>query len=204
MAHKPIIIDGGPTTAQTAHAISDTEVSQVAYHTCTEAQPELWLRFNLLAGQQVDLQMGVPKIARLETYRPAMALVGPGLPGDALVPFLLPAGTGALVFPTEGTTPVVFDEEFTGTVSWQWPQQHVIAPEAGAYYLVAYSPTQEDGKFWVAIGTAEQFGLRDILTLPRTLFDVRTFHETTPFGGILGWAMLILAGLLALLGFLLW
>ena len=203
-AHKPIVVDGGPTSLETAYDIDAVDVSQVAYHTRTELQPELWLRFQLKAGQNVDLQMGVPKIDRLEEYRPAMALVGPGLPEEVNVPFALPAGMGAIILPTDTTEPVVFNEEFTGTISWQWPRQSEIVPETGSYYLVGYSPLGDDGKFWVAIGTAEQFGLRDILTLPRVLFEVRAFHETTPFGGILGWAMVAIAGLLGLLLFLLW
>jgi len=62
---------------------------------------------------------------------------------------------------------------------------------------VGYLPGEVEGKFWLAIGTAEQFGLSDILSLPRVLFDVRAFHEAGPAGGLLFWAMAAAALLFA-------
>ncbi|MFP4499476.1 MAG: hypothetical protein ACLFTT_00620 [Candidatus Hydrogenedentota bacterium] len=199
-AHKPLVINGGPTDIDTAIVVDDVDVSQVAYHRIAESQPELWLTFEAAAGDLLKLQMGVPEITRLAEYRPAMALVGPGLPA-ADVPFDIPEDYGALVFPATAEAPVLFDEEFTGTTSWQWPMQEVTAETAGRYYLVAYHPNAAPGKLWVAVGEAEQFGIMDIVTLPRTVVKVRQFHEIFPWGGILGWGFLAL--LVVLLGLVL-
>lgn len=191
-AHKPIVVDGGPTTSSTAYLIADPSVSQVAYHECTPPQPELWFTFYLEANTTLYLQTGVAKIDRYASVRPAMVLLGPGLPAVE-VPFTVPAGYGGIVFTTEGITPEEFHEEFTGTDSWLFPAQEPMVREAGRYYLAGYIPGGREGKFWMAIGKKEAFGFKDIVTLPKVLFEVRSFHETGPFGGLLFWAMALAA-----------
>ena len=133
----------------------------------------------------------MPEIDRYEALRPALALLGPNLP-DIDVPFQIPEGYGGRVFSTEGEEPTVFDEEFTGTTSWRFDAVREEVPVTGRYYVVAYIPGGDDGKFWMALGEEEVFGLEDILTLPSTLFQVRQFHEVFPFGGLLGWLLLVL------------
>ncbi|MCC6142311.1 MAG: hypothetical protein IT368_00755 [Candidatus Hydrogenedentes bacterium] len=187
--HKPVVIDGGPTGPASAYVIDDVTVSQVGYHTVTPDAPQLWFTFEAEAGQQLYFELGVPKIDRLEGLRPAMVLLGPGLPAVTL-PFAVPEGLGGIVFNTAGEETEVFDEEFTGTTSWKWPAVTPTAQQSGKYYAVAWLPDADTGKLWMAVGTAESFGLGDILSLPTTLFQVRAFHEIGPFGGLLFWAML--------------
>ena len=195
-AHKPAVIDGGPTTAETAHPVEDITVSQVGYHEATATQPEMWFTFHAEAGQTLYLQAGVPRIERYADLRPIVAVLGPGLPAID-VPFDLPEGYGGWVFSNEGVEPVEFDEEFTGTLSWQFPEVEQTLPATAQYYMVGYLPNGQEGKFWMALGRAEVFGLSDILTLPIVLFQVRSFHEIGPFGGILFWAYLLLIALIA-------
>lgn len=198
-AHKPVVINGGPTDVETAYEVPDPEVSYVGYHERTPEAPELWFTFEAEGGAPLYLQLGVPKIDRYETLRPAMVLLGPGLP-TADVPFDIPDGYGGQLFSSEAQEPVIFEEEFTGTTSWQFPSIRLDAPESGRYYLVGYIPNGDNGKFWMALGEEEDFGFEDILTLPTTLIKVRLFHEVFPIGGILGWALLFI--LLAVFGFL--
>ncbi len=198
LAHKPVVVNGGPTDASTAYEVADPDVSQVGYHHAMPGQPELWFTFQASAGQQLYLQLGVPEIERYEGLRSAMVLLGPGLP-DVETPFAVPAGYGGIVYDMVDTEPIVFDEEFTGTVSWQFPAQEPIVDQAGTYYLVGYLPRDEEGKFWIAVGVEEKFGLMDILTLPGVLFGVRAFHEVQPFGGILFWAMMAVFAIITFL-----
>lgn len=200
-AHKPVVIDGGPTDAQTAHDVPDPGVSYVGYHEATPGAPALWFTFEARQGTPLYLQPGVPRIDRFGALRPAMALLGPGLPAVE-VPFAVPEGYGGQIFVTDEQDPVVFEEEFTGTTSWQFPAVELAAPVTGRYYLVGYLPGGESGKFWMAIGEEEAFGLADLFTLPQTLVQVRLFHEIFPFGGLLGWALVFM--LLAVSGFIFW
>ncbi len=189
-AHKPVVVDGGPTTAATAYVIADPSVSQVGYHERTATQPELWFTFHAEAGDKLSLQAGVPKIDRYQDLRPVLALLGPGLPSID-VPFELPAGYGGILYSTLDETPVVFNEEFTGTDSWQFAAHEPVLAQSGDYYLVGFTSNAQDGKFWMVIGTKEAFGFKDILSLPSVLFKVRAFHEIGPFGGLLFWAMFL-------------
>lgn len=189
-AHKPVVVNGGPTNAATAYEIEDPGVSMVGYHERTASQPELWFTFQAQAGDKPFLQLGVPKIDRYQALRPAMVLLGPGLPVVDL-PFAVPEGYGGIIYTTEGETPTLFSEEFTGTDSWMFSSHEPVLDHGGKYYLVGYIPGGQDGKFWMAIGTRESFGFSDILSLPVVLFKVRAFHEVGPFGGLLFWAMML-------------
>ena len=69
-------------------------------------------------------------------------------------------------------------------------------PQEGTYYMVTYLPSGDEGKFWVALGKAEVFGLWDLIRMPVIIIEARNFHEVFFWGGILGWAYL---GIVALL-----
>jgi hypothetical protein len=185
-AHRPTISDGTAINAESALPIDDITISQVVYHEITEAAPQLWLKFQANQGQELYWQLGLPYIDRLENYRPAVALLGPGLP-DAPpdLAFDVPAGLGAQVWTMDDVTdPEVFHEPFSNTTSWIIREQTVELPAAGEYFLVAYVPTQETGKLWLAVGRREVFTLTDIAGLSTILPQVRDFHETTADGGL--------------------
>jgi hypothetical protein len=107
---------------------------------------------------------------------------------------------GAVLFTTDGREPTEFHEEFTGTVSWMFPKENMSLTQDGKYYLVSYVPSGTEAKFWVALGEAEVFGLRDYIRMPLIIIEARRFHEVFPWGGILGWVylgiMLLLLGVL--------
>ena len=108
---------------------------------------------------------------------PRAAVVGPGLPA-ADVGFDLPPGQGVVVFGASGH-PREFHEEFTGTSSWIWIEEEYVLPSAGTWYVVAFSdaPVSADDKLWLAIGTRERFGLRDLFRFGSIERFVRAFHE---------------------------
>jgi hypothetical protein len=176
-AHQPLLSDGSARDASTALYIADVDLSQVVYHEVTAESPLLWLAFDLNEGQSLYFQLGVPVIERLKDYRPALVLVGPGLPQVDL-PFAIPDGLGAQPFTSEQVAePQRFDEPFSGTSSWILLTETVPVPATGRYYLVAYDPAGQPGKLWVTLGQREEFGLGDIAALQDILPKVREFHE---------------------------
>lgn len=176
-AHRPTLSDGSARDASTAFYISDVDLSQVVYHEVTAESPQLWLTFHLNEGQSLYFQLGVPVLERLTNYRPALVLVGPGLP-QARLPFAVPTGLGAERFPSDQVAePVEFDEPFSGTSSWILLTETIPITVAARYYLVAYDPAGQSGKLWVTLGQREEFGLGDIAALPGILPQVRQFHE---------------------------
>jgi len=187
-AHKPILAGGAASDAAHAVPVKHVDVSMVAYHQATAQSPRVWIVFEGKKGKEIELQLGVPRIERLKGDRPAAAVIGPGLPqwkGESEVP----PGLGGVVFGTAGgPEPKTFHEPFTGTDSWLFEKQKLVLPETGCYYLVGYLPGRADGKFWLAFGFKEAYGLRDWLRLPSWIAKVRRFHEV---GGMPRWVWVL-------------
>jgi hypothetical protein len=180
-AHNLITYTVTPDGWSRAAEVPDPDVSRVIYRESTPASPQTWLRFRGTKGKKIWLSLGVPKIDRLARFRPAVALVGPGLPAADL-PLDLPPGAGAQVFPNTypaDASPPVFHESFTGTDSWTLVETELVLPADGQYYLVAFQPGAElvSGKLWLAIGTKEKFTLAEIFGLGKVKKFVRQFHE---------------------------
>jgi hypothetical protein len=208
-AHAPIAIDGGPTDINTAHFVDDVDHSEVIYHHAAEGNSEFWIEFAPPANTPLFMELGVPKLERFANLRPGVALLTPAEHADAFTsgqglsqasaPFDIPDGYVAILYDTVNETPFEHDEMFTGTLSWKFPHIEETIPAETTYYLVGYIPSGDDGKFWMALGVEERYGLDDLFTLPGILIQTRVFHEEfIPWGGLLGWAYIIIV---ALLGF---
>lgn len=192
--HQPIVSDGSAVNAASAISLGDVNVSRVVYHEVTADAPRVWMTFQGTTGQLLYVQLGLPAIERLASYRPSVAVLGPGLPAINL-PFEIPAGLGGMVLSSSDVTnPTVFDEPFSGTRSWILLEQEIPLPQAGTYYVVAFDPAGQPGKLWVATGREEQFSLDEIGQLSGVLQQVRAFHETSagapcfllPVAGVVG------------------
>ncbi len=112
LAHQPILSDGSAVNIEHAIPLQDVQISRVVYHELTTASLQIWLTFEISEPQSLKLQLGVPLIARLEGYRPAMAIIGPELP-DVSLPFPLPDGLGGTVFDSRNTSEPEFFDELT-------------------------------------------------------------------------------------------
>jgi len=187
-AHKPIFTDGSARDAEHAAPVKDVDVSMVTYYLATPQSPQVWLTFDAKKGKEIEFQLGVPRIARLKDLRPSVAVVGPGLPAWQGA-FQIPPKLGGVVFESAGgPEPKAFHEPFTGTNSWLFEKQKLTLPESGRYYLVGYLPNQAQGKFWLAVGYKDAYGLRDWLRLPGWIARVRRFHEV---GGMPAWTWVV-------------
>ena len=182
-AHIPIFsgADTG-TSPENAVFIDDASISHAVYHEVTAQTAQLWVTFDFEAGQEIYTQLGVPVIDRLADFRPAFAVLGPGLP-EIDLPFDIPDGLGGLLFTTDDIDePEFFAEEFTGTDSWIFGELIDATPETGTYYLVAFVPSGDVGKLWVAVGRREVFEPQDIAELSVLVPLVSDFHETDAVG----------------------
>ncbi|HBO43292.1 MAG TPA: hypothetical protein DD670_05045 [Planctomycetaceae bacterium] len=189
LAHRPLFTDDKATSAKTAIPVANPTISQVVYREITRESPRVWLALDVAEGFELFVQIGVPVLDRLKGFRPAMAIVGPGLSKDDR-PFELPKDTGARVLVTGHVEkPRFFHEHFTGTDSWILRSETVILPKAGRYYLVAYSPDDQSaetaeeksvnrgGKLWLSVGKKESFTLRDLIDFPTWRRKIQAFHE---------------------------
>lgn len=176
-AHRPVFTEDAATNPDTAIPLTEPHISQVVYREITEKTPQIWLTFDVPEDFELYIQVGVPVIDRLEKFRPAMAVVGPGLPSQQ-VPFEIPKSTGAKVFSTKKVAkPRFFNEHFTGTQSWILRSETIPLKKPGRYYLVAYSPNNRKGKLWLSIGKQESFKDEHWKQFPTWRKLIREFHE---------------------------
>jgi len=176
-AHRPIFSEQRATSADDAIIIADPCVSQVIYREITEEMPQLWLGFDVNAGFELYVQIGVPALQRFKDYRPCVLVVGPSLP-EIESPIPLPDEVGAKRLCTyKVEKPRFFHEHFTGTDSWILRSETVILPDKGRYYVAAYDPTKSVGKLWLSVGKKEVFSAADIALFPAWKQKIRSFHE---------------------------
>ena len=176
-AHKPFFSDGQYLSPETAWQIDDIEISIVMYHEVTCSSQALWLKFDNEPGDLIYHQIGIPHLERMQNYRPVVAVVAPGLP-ETDVPFELPAGMGAQILNTYWVDePEEFLEPFTSTRSWILNDYLLQLPEGGGGYVVAWHPEGMTGKFWVAVGTVEDFTSEDIARVTSLGRRLEDFHE---------------------------
>ena len=177
LAHHPIFTEDAATSSETAIPMKDADVSQVVYREITEKTPQIWLSFTVPKDFDLFVQIGVPAIDRLKDFRPAMVVIGPGLP-DKDAPFKIPKDMGVKVFSTkEVAKPDFFHEPFTNTDSWILRSETVRLSSPGRYYLVAFSPQSQTGKLWLSIGKKESFSPDDFKQFPTWAKRIQEFHE---------------------------
>ena len=99
LAHQPTMSDGTAIGPDSAIELDDIQLSRVIYHEITEDAPSLWLTFDVEEPQSLFVSLGLPLLDRLEDFRPAFAVLGPGLPAVEL-PFEAPEGLGGVLFET--------------------------------------------------------------------------------------------------------
>jgi len=197
-AHRPISIGQAYPEPARAAVIEEIDVSQVAYVTLTADASELWLSFEVPEASELRLSLGIPVIDRLAQFRPSIGVFGPGLPAVD-VPFVVPGIDGGVTFRAKTPSDEErFYEPFTGTESWITVEETVDLPEPGRYYVVAWAAPEEADKVWVAVGFLERFSMSDILSLPRIVRDVRSFHEVGPREPIVRWETALVVGLFAM------
>ncbi len=180
LAHRAVAIGGVYDGPAVAIQLTDPDVSQVVYGDLPVAHPSLWVAVDVPAATDLYVELGVPVINRLRSYRPQFAVLGPDLPALA-IPAAVPAGLGGvLVVASSIGDATRFHEPVTDTDSWIVGEATVRLPSAGRYYVVAWSSSIIDGKAWVAVGHREAFGWSDLVTLPRVIDAVRSFYELGP------------------------
>lgn len=178
LGHLPTISQDEYASPEQALMLDHVDKSIVLYDVVSCEAPEVWMTFTTEeANTPVFVQLGVPVIDRLEDYRPALALLAPGLP-EIDLPFGIPAGVGGVRFDAADIAePQSFYEPFTMTSSWIWREATVEVPEPGQGWLVAWDPSGRTGKLWVAVGTMEDFSGGVGVTFE----EIWAYHETNGF-----------------------
>ncbi len=173
-AHRPLFIKTDNTQLENARAIPDPEISRAIYAELAPGKAHFY-QFVLMEDQEFFAQMLVPARPRYKDFQPTLALIGPGLPVPAAeIPFALPPNTGALILPWEDKE--VFFEPFTQTRYYMARELRRSLP-AGTWTLAVYQPEGKGGKYTLAAGEKEQWGVQDILAFPAIWFRTRWWYS---------------------------
>lgn len=198
-AHAPIISNMSGADISNAIPINDIQISQVLYKVFEKDSSFVWLTFQAKKGENLYFQVGTPKTDKYKELKPAVAIVGPGLPETSSFPFEIPDGMGAILFESSDT-PQAFYEPVTDTNSWIHITKTITLPETGKYYIVGYFPPNgQAGNLFIAVGKIERFTWQDIVNVFKILPEIRAFYGLS---GLPGWMNVViglsLIGLLAL------
>ena len=119
-----------------------------------------------------------------DLFIPGLVIMGPGIESQGTIPAFIdvPEGSGALV--VEGKRPEQASyEPFTPASQYELVNVDMNVTALGTYYVAVYEPSQ-GGRYGLALGYREEFGLVEWIRVP---LDVIRIHqwEGQPLGFIL-------------------
>lgn len=178
-AHVPAFGAAG-TTPETAFHVDDASKSWVFFEDA--AVGDRWYRFDAPEGE-LFLSLSVPPA---QASRPALWLVGPGLPEPA--PPGSPAGATALRIETVDELGV---EPFTPVALRTIAQWRQTTPDEGAYMVLVRS--QDAGAFGLAIGARESFTPIEWIRVPVDRISIQDWAGVPVLFAFLGEAIAAVA-----------
>lgn len=170
-AHSPTFEEGGGELGN-ATTIENPTKSWVIYTHLHEEGEVQYYRMEMSEGERIYVMLSVPKPEGDRGFTPSMALMGPGIDGNATLPPLVerPADVGVEV--EEGRVPDELTyEPFSPSVFYEVSNFSVEAPQDGTYYLAVYSQ-EGSGNYALAVGQRESFTLVEWLLIPINLIRV--------------------------------
>lgn len=193
-AHKPIYTDEGATTIQNAQKIDEPEISWAIYGELTEENDVYFYKVEGKKGMDLYVQMTIPKIKGNENFTPTIGVLGKEFEKtkDEL-PFEVPEGYGVkIIEPTEVKRD--FFEPFTQTNYLMRQEETIKLKNDDTYYIAVYDKEKRSGKYTLAVGKEEEFGMKDALMFPYTWLRVRLWYNTSQTFLIIGGVILLIWG----------
>jgi len=179
--------------------LPDVAVSRAVYGTLAPQESFDVYRFKVSRPVSTPVEMLAPKTGEYRGFRPAFALIGPGLPAAgaepafvrerlraaytavSLVPGVYPR---VLVVPDPGAVErPAFYEPFSFSSYYRGGATRIDLRPGVMYYLVVYDPAGQAGEYALGIGEAEEFtagdALRSVIAVVRIklgLYGQGAFH----------------------------
>jgi len=184
MAHLPLDTSGSASKKDPIF-VEDHLISWAAYNQLENAGDVDYYSFKAEQGEEIYFSMVIPVIDRYQDFKPDLALIGPALENDyaGYNPdyinsiLKLESDENIIIVRDDNDNPDTFFEPFTRTSYWKRQEFSTAAPAAGTYYLAVFSGDENPGKYTLAIGRKEIWALKDIIKLPKIVWDTRIFVE---------------------------
>ncbi|MFW5873563.1 MAG: hypothetical protein ACOCVD_02670, partial [Bacillota bacterium] len=183
LAHIPLDTSS-PASKEEPIFVEDHQISWAAYNQLSEPEDVDYYSFNVKQGEEIYFSMVIPVIERYKSFKPDVALIGSGLESDYAgydnsyinSRLKLESDENVIIVRDYQDNPDMFFEPFTRTSYWERQEFSISAPETGTYYLAVFSE-EDQGKYTLAIGKKEVWGLKDIIRMPKIWWDTRIFLE---------------------------
>ncbi|MFP4021661.1 MAG: hypothetical protein ACLFUK_08650 [Halanaerobium sp.] len=184
LAHVPLDTSV-PASKEEPIFVEDHQISWAAYNQLENAGDVDYYSFKAEQGEEIYFSMVIPEIDRYQNFKPDVALIGPNLENDytgydpnyITSSLKLEADEKIIIVRDNQDNPEIFFEPFTRTSYWRRQQFSITAPAAGTYYLAVFSAAEDQGKYTLAIGRKEVWGLKDLIRMPKIWWDTRIFVE---------------------------
>ena len=220
VAHVPFLEPARPSVAPAvagdpfpgAVPLPDAAVSRAVYGTLAAGEPFDVYRLTVTKAADTPVQLLVPATSAYAGFRPAFALIGPGVPPAGVPPgfvstrlqtaFGAAAGdAGVAVVTDPGADPrPTFYEPFSFSTYYRGGETSVRLRPGEDYYLVVYDPAGGTGEYVLGIAEAESFTpadwLRALVAVARIklgLYGQGAFHPLAAL--VLAVVVAALAGL---------
>ena len=177
--HSPLELNASQTAVGVAYAIPEPLEARAAYAELGgNGDGVHYYFFNASAGEELFAELLVPALPECENSAPLLALIGPGLPVQAVPHLNIPAGNGVAVFSYSGALPGnKFFEAWTQSTYFKRQTFKVNAPATGTYYLAVAGKKGDCRKYVLIVGERERVTGWDLVTFPRHWLDVKLFFN---------------------------
>ncbi|MCP8307066.1 MAG: hypothetical protein H3Z49_08235 [archaeon] len=173
LAHTPLQPPIDNESLETALLISDPTKSWALYAELHEGGEAEYYRLDMGDGERLYTQLFIPTSEKND-FLPNLAIMGPGIASHDVIPEYVEVPEGAGVMLVEAQRPDEPSyEPFTPSSSYFLAQVDLEVSSTGTYFIAVFEPSQ-GGRYGLAIGYREEFGLDEWIRVP---IDVIGIHQ---------------------------
>jgi len=173
MAHAPDKPSDNESLA-TAYILSDPTKSWAIYAELHEGEEAQYYKFDLPSNERLLVMLFVPT-SEESSYVPNLAVMGPGIPSQDALPEYVETvdGVGIMLLQTQRPPRPTY-EPFTPS-SYYYLASLDQTAAGGTYHIAVYDPSQ-GGRYGLAIGYREEYGLDEWILIPIEVIGIHQWE----------------------------
>lgn len=158
---------------ETAYIISDPTKSWAIYAELHEGEEAQYYKFDLLESEKLLVMLFIPTYES-SSFMPNLVIMGPGITSQDALPDYVETVDGVGIMLMNGKRPPgPTYEPFTPSSYYYLASLDQAVSIGGIYHVAVYEPFQ-GGRYGLAIGYKEEFGLDEFIKIP---IDVIGIHQ---------------------------
>lgn len=174
LAHLPVFKAGENENFSRAQEIFRPETAQMIFGKLQAGKTDFY-KFKIAGPFNLHIQLLTPKSKKYADFRPALAILGPGLDEtEDYVPFLIEEGLGAIVLydKQQAARETFFDYE-TLTRYFKGEEIRHYLTESGDYWLAVFNLENQPGAYAIRISDKENLRPAAILSRIKGFFRIK-------------------------------